>query len=153
MAFKLFSPNARARNLLKTNCKQIFQDLGNRKRPKIGSLGALNPAMEKIICRKPWIPQTWWWPRDAPVVYFVLRAVCWTEGSFSWTCPSALHVHHACCRQSSTPFSSAVLGFFKNRRETAASCKAQKQMVQLKSKGLFWDKAAGSSWNLLHMLL
>lgn len=60
-------------------------------------------------------------------------------------CPSALHVHRACCRQSSTPFSSAVLDFFKNRRKTAPSCKAQEQMVQLKSKGLFWDKAAGPS--------
>lgn len=66
------------------------------------------------------------------------------EESFSWTCPSALCVHGACLRSSSA-FLSAVFGLFKNKGKTAASCKAQKQMVKLKGKDLFWDKAAGLS--------
>lgn len=120
---------------------------------KAWELAALKPRILPWKRSKHWIPIMWSWSWDSPVVYFVLWVVCWMEESFSWMCPSALCVHDACLRHSSSVFSSTVFCSFENKGKTEASCKAQNQMVKLKSIDLFRDKAVVLSWNLLHMLL
>lgn len=57
-------------------------------------------------------------------------------------CPRALCVCSECWRGNSV-FLPAVFGLCENKGKPAASSKAQKQMVKLKCKDSFWDKAVG----------
>lgn len=152
-AFKIFLPKWEASTASLKKLRENFQDLGNRgKSPKTQEMAAWELWILLWQRSKHWFPllQSWLW--DAPVVYFALQNVCWREESFSWMCPRALCVCSECWRGSSV-FLPAVFGLCENKGKPAASSKAQKQMVKLKCKDSFWDKAVGLCWNLLHTLL
>lgn len=120
------------------------------KSPIAGSRGALNPTTEKIKTLD---------SRNTVLItgcsggLFCLAGCLLNGGEFLMDMSQhSVYVHGACLRGSAV-FLSAAFELFKNKGKPAASYRAQKQMVKLKSKDLFWVKAVGLSWNLLHMLL